>query len=75
MDNCPICQKPADSTFLGDRYNRWWCAQCGKFIISGTAVHLLDTQRATLDFGKLAECQPAPTRYGRLDVHHLIQPR
>lgn len=55
MGNCPICQKPADSTFLGDRYSRWWCSQCGKFIISGTAVQLLDTQRATLDLGKLSQ--------------------
>jgi len=55
MDNCPICQKPADSTFLGDHDHRWWCAQCGKFIISGTAAQLLENQRATLDLGKLSQ--------------------
>jgi hypothetical protein len=55
MDHCPICQKPADSILLGDHDHRWWCTQCGNFIISGTAVQQLEDQRARLDLEKLSQ--------------------
>ena len=44
-----------EASRLGDHDHRWWCAQCGKFIISGTAAQLLENQRATLDLGKLSQ--------------------
>jgi hypothetical protein len=54
LDDCPICQKPANNTVLADN-EHWWCPQCGKFIISGSAVQRLENQRARLDFGTLSE--------------------
>jgi len=54
MDNCPICHKPAGYISFRPDEERWRCAQCGKFSISGSAVTTLENCRATLDLRKLS---------------------
>jgi hypothetical protein len=55
MNTCPVCQTQAEYVPLNDRNLRWRCERCGNFIITGTAVQLIDNRQASLDRNKLSD--------------------
>lgn len=75
MNMCPVCQTQAEYVPVNDRDLRWRCERCGNFIITGTAVQLINNRQANLDRNKLSNLVSNRPRNGegwtRIDEYNL----